>query len=130
MITATQPPIPEFAEKLKQAKKQKGLTQGQLAKRAGTDSQRGSRYEGSVLVPTTAILVKLADVLEVSLDFLLREAEDRAVDKIRDAALLDQLTQIESLPENDKRIIKGLLDAFIKKSKFEMLANGYILYHI
>ena len=124
MITATQPPIPEFAEKLKQARKQQGLTQGQLAKRAGTDSQRDSRYEGGVLVPTTAILVKLADVLEVSLAFLLHEAEDRAVDKIRDTALLDQLTQIESLPENNKRIVKGLLDAFIKKSKFEMLANG------
>ena len=75
-------------------------------------------------MPTTAILIKLADALDVSLDFLLREAEDRAVGKIRDTALLDQFTQIDSLPENDKQLVKGLLDAFIKKSKFEMLANG------
>ncbi len=124
MATTTQNHIPELAGKLKQARTQKGLTQGQLAKRAGTDSQRISKYERGVLVPTTTILVKLADALDVSLDFLLREAEGRAVGKIRDTALLDQFTQIDSLPENDKQLIKGLLDAFIKKSKFEMLAHG------
>jgi transcriptional regulator with XRE-family HTH domain len=124
MTPTTSTPISEFPEKLKQARNQKGLTQGQLAKRAGTDSQRISKYERGVLVPTTAILVKLADALDVSIDYLLREAEGRAVGKIRDTALLDQFSQIDSLPESDKQLVKGLLDAFIKKSKFEMLAHS------
>jgi transcriptional regulator with XRE-family HTH domain len=124
MTTSRPITILKLSGKLQQARKQKGFTQGQLAKRAGTDSQRISKYERGVLVPTTTILVKLADALDVSLDFLLREAENRAVGKIRDTALLDQFTQIDSLPENDKQLIKGLLDAFIKKSKFEMLAHG------
>ena len=111
-------------EKLKLARKQKGFTQRQLAKRTGSDSQRISKYERGVLVPTTAILIKLADALEVSLDYLLRDAEDRPVGKIRDTVLLDQFTQIDSLAENDKQLVKGLLDAFIKKSKFEMLAHS------
>lgn len=114
----------ELSEKLKQARKQKGLTQGQLAKRAGTDSQRISKYERGVLVPTTTILVKLADALDVSLDYLLREAQNRPVGKIRDTALLEQFSQIDSLPESDKQLVKGLLDAFIKKSKFEILAHS------
>lgn len=113
-----------FPEKLKLARKQKGFTQGQLAKRTGSDSQRISKYERGVLVPTTAILIKLADALEVNLDYLLRDPEDRAVGKIRDTVLLDQFTQIDSLAENDKQLVKGLLDAFIKKSKFEMLAHS------
>ncbi len=75
-------------------------------------------------MPTTAILVKIADALEVSLDYLVREAEDRAVGKVKDSALLDQFTQIDSLPESDKQLVKGLLDAFIKKSKFEILAHS------
>lgn len=123
-MTTTAKTIPGLHEKLKLARKQKGLTQGQLAKRAGTDSQRISKYERGVLVPTTAILVKLADALEVSLDYLLREAEDRSVGKIRDTVLLDQFTEIDSLPESDKVLVKGLLDAFIKKSKFEILAHS------
>jgi len=124
MATTTQTTIPELAKKLRQARRQKGLTQEQLAQRAGADSQRISKYERGVLVPTTVILVKLADALEVSLDFLLRETEDRAVGKIRDTVLLDQFTQIDILPEHDKQLVKGLLDAFIKKSKFEMLAHS------
>ena len=76
------------------------------------------------MVPTTPILVKLADALDVSLDYLLRDAEDKPIGKIKDAALLDQFTEIDSLVEDDKQLVKGLLDAFIKKSKFEMLAQN------
>jgi len=124
MSTKNQIISAKFPEKLKSARQQKGFTQGQLAQRVGSDSQRISKYERGVMVPTTAILIKLANALEVSLDYLLLDAEDRAVSKIQDAALLNQFTQIESLAENDKFLIKGLLDAFIKKSKFEMLANN------
>lgn len=114
----------KFPVKLKLARQQKGFTQGQVAQRVGSDSQRISKYERGVMVPTTAILIKLANALEVSLDYLLLDAEDRAVSKIQDTALLNQFTQIESLAENDKFLIKGLLDAFIKKSKFEILSNN------
>jgi transcriptional regulator with XRE-family HTH domain len=124
MSTKNQTISTKFSEKLKLARRQKGFTQGQLAQRVGSDSQRISKYERGVMVPTTAILIKLANALEVSLDYLWLGAEDRAVSKIQDAALLNQFTQIESLAGNDKFLIKGLLDAFIKKSKFEMLAHN------
>ncbi len=114
----------KFPERLRLARQQKGFTQGQLAQRVGSDSQRISKYERGVMVPTTPILVKLADALDVSLDYLLRDAEDKPIGKIRDAALLDQFTQIDSLAEDDKQLVKGLLDAFIKKNKFEMLAQN------
>ena len=114
----------KFPEKLRLARQQKGFTQGQLAQRVGSDSQRISKYERGVMVPTTAILVKLADALDVSLDYLLRDAEDRPIGKIRDATLLNQFAQIDSLADDDKQLVKGLLDAFIKKSKFEMLAHS------
>ncbi len=114
----------KFPEKLRLARQQKGFTQGQLAQRVGSDSQRISKYERGIMIPTTAILVKLADALNVSLDYLLRDAKDRPIGKIRDAILLDQFSQIDSLADDDKQLVKGLLDAFIKKSKFEMLAHS------
>lgn len=49
---------PELSEKLKQARKQKGLTQGQLAQKIGADIQRISKYERGVLIPTTGIYSK------------------------------------------------------------------------
>lgn len=39
-------------------------------------------------------------------------------------SLPDQFSQIDSLPENDQRFIEGFLNAFIKKSKFEILAHS------
>lgn len=124
MSTKNQNISANFSKKLKLARQQKGFTQGQLARRVGSDSQRISKYERGVMIPTTPILIKIANALEVSLDYLLLDAEDKAVSKIQDATLLSQFTQIESLAEEDKLLIKGLLDAFIKKSKFEMLAHS------
>jgi transcriptional regulator with XRE-family HTH domain len=39
--------FPELPDKLKQARSQKGLTQGQLSKKTGVDIQRLSKYDRS-----------------------------------------------------------------------------------
>lgn len=113
---------PDLAEKLKQARKQIGLTQGQLAKKIGADIQRISKYERGVLIPTTEIMVKLSDALDVSLDYLLKNGKNRVAGKIRDTELIDQFIQVDTLPEKDRHILKALLEAFIKKHRFEELA--------
>ena len=113
---------PDLAEKLKQARKQKGLTQRQLAKKIGADIQRISKYERGVLIPTTEIMVKLSDALDVSLDYLLKNCKNRVTGKIRDTELIDQFIQVDTLPEKDRHILKALLEAFIKKHRFEELA--------
>ena len=113
---------PELASKLKQARKQKGLTQGQLAQKIGADIQRISKYERAVLVPTTEIMVKLSDALDVSLDYLLKNGKNRVTGKVKDAELVDQFIQVDALPEEDRHILKALLEAFIKKHRFEELA--------
>lgn len=113
---------PELSEKLKQARKQKGLTQGQLAQKIGADIQRISKYERAVLIPTTEIMVKLSNALDVSLDYLLKNCKNRVTGKVKDSELIDQFIQIDSLPEKDRHILKALLEAFIKKHQFEELA--------
>ena len=113
---------PDLAKKLKQARKQKGLTQGQLAKKIGADIQRISKYERAVLIPTTEIMVKLSDALDVSLDYLLKNGKIRVAGKIRDTELIDQFIQVDTLPKKDRHILKALLEAFIKEHRFEELA--------
>lgn len=112
----------DFPEKLRSIRKQKGLTQGQLAKRIGADIQRVSKYERGVIIPTTEIMVKIADALEVSIDYLLRNGKNRVLGKIKDTELIDQFTQIDTLPDKDRLVLKALLEAFIKKHRFEELA--------
>lgn len=112
----------DFPEKLREARLRRGLTQGQLSKKVGADVQRISKYERGVLVPTTKLLVRLADALDVNLDYLLRGGEDRPGGEIRDPEPLERFTQIDALPEEDRDVLKTLLEAFIKKHRFEQLA--------
>ena len=69
-------------------------TQGQLAQKIGADIQRISKYERGVLTPTTEIMVKLSDILDVSLDYLLKNGKNRAACKISDTELIDQFIQV------------------------------------
>ncbi len=114
--------LPKLSEKLKQARKQKGLTQGQLAQKIGADIQRISKYERGILIPTTEIMIKLSNALDVSLDYLLKNDKNRVTGKVKDAELIDQFVQVDALPDPDRHMLKALLDAFIKKHQFEALA--------
>lgn len=114
--------LPKLSEKLKQARKQKGLTQGQLAQKIGADIQRISKYERGILIPTTEIMIKLSNALDVSLDYLLKNEKNQVTGKVKDAELIDQFVLVDALPDPDRHMLKALLDAFIKKHQFEALA--------
>jgi transcriptional regulator with XRE-family HTH domain len=113
---------PDFPVKLRKARKEKGLTQGQLAQKISVDLQRISKYERGVNVPTTDIVVRIADTLDVNLDYLLRNGKNRVLGKIKDNDLIDQFTQIDEMPDEDRKHLKALIEAFIKKHLFEQLA--------
>ncbi len=114
--------FPDLSEKLKLARKQKNLTQGQLAKKIGADVQRISKYERGILIPTTEMMIKLSTALDVSLDYLLKNDKNRVTGKVKDAELIDQFVQVDALPDQDRDMLKALLNAFIKKHQFEALA--------
>jgi transcriptional regulator with XRE-family HTH domain len=114
--------FPDLPAKLKQARSQKGLTQGQLSKKTGVDIQRLSKYERGVLVPTTEVIVKISEALGVSLDYLLKNGKNTVVGQIQDAQLLKHVIQVDALPYKDRQILKEILEAFIKKHRFEEVA--------
>jgi len=60
------------------------LTQGQLAQKIAADIQRISKYERGVLIPTTGIIVKLSNTLDVSLDYLLKNGKNRVTGKVKE----------------------------------------------
>jgi transcriptional regulator with XRE-family HTH domain len=113
---------PEFPEKLKKARIVKGLTQGQLARKIGADTQRVSKYERGVAAPTTALLVKLAEALDVTTDYLIRGGATSPASSIADPELLERFQHISDLPEQDQTVLISVIDAFIKKRRFESVA--------
>ena len=115
---------PDFPKKLKQLRQSKEWSQGQVAMKIGVDMQRISKYERGVLFPTTELALKLADLFEVSLDYMLRNEENMASNRIKNPDILKQLEAIDNLPEEKQKNVVALLEAFIKQQKLEELMHS------
>ena len=116
--------ISGLPDKLKKLRQGRGLSQGQLGNKLGVNVQLISKYERGVVCPPTNMVVKIASEFNVSLDYLLRDEANVAINKIKSRELLKHIEEIEQLPEEDQQVLTSLLDAFIKKYKFEQLARA------
>lgn len=114
----------DFPAKLRGLRKSQGWSQGRLAQKIGADLQRISKYERGVIWPTMELMVRIAKVFDVTVDFLIRDDTKAAVGKIKNQDLLNQLEQINDLPEEDQKAVVSFLDAFIKRRKFEELIHS------
>lgn len=59
-----------LSERLKQCRKEKGLTQGQVAIYCDITEKTYQNYELMTREPKLEILIKIADLFDVSLDYL------------------------------------------------------------
>ena len=59
--------------------------------------------------------IKLANVLNTTVRYLLGENEDKNV--LQDPAMLNRLNDINKLPLHDKEAILKIIDAFIRDAK-------------
>lgn len=69
--------MPGFPERLKQARKEKKLTQQDVAEHFGMAARSYRYWESGEREPSVANLVALADLLDVSLDWLTGRTDDR-----------------------------------------------------
>ena len=68
-----------LAERLKQCRKEKGFTQREVAIYCDITEKTYQNYELMTRDPKVEILLKIADVFEVSLDYLLGRTEKKQV---------------------------------------------------
>ncbi|MFU0801366.1 MAG: XRE family transcriptional regulator [Xylanivirga thermophila] len=103
-----------FIERLKQLREAKNLTQLRLAMELNVSQETISGYEIGKAVPPAEMLVKLADTLDTSVDYILGRTNIKST--LRASELSEQeaeiLTILRKQPE-DRRIfvfdlIKGL----------------------
>ena len=70
----------EFSENLKALRKEKGLTQTELAKRLGVNKSIICSYENQERLPSLNMLVKLSHIFNVSMEYLIGENKNKTVD--------------------------------------------------
>lgn len=115
----------EFGQRLKDLRRQKNLSQQQVADLMGMHFTNISRYERGLAKPNSTTLRKLAEILAVSSGYLIEGSiEDGARARFEDHELLLQFQKVQSLPEEDKITVKRLLDAFIFQRNVQGMVSG------
>lgn len=94
----------EFGERLRKLRKQKKLTQKQLASLIGVKNSIISFYEVGDRIPSPEILIKLSTVLGVTSDYLLGIEKNDSID-------------VSGLDDNDKMLVRSLVDTLRKKNR-------------
>lgn len=93
-------------------RKQKDLSQADLGKAVGTSGDIIGRYERDEVKPSIEVVIKIADALEVSIDYLVGKTT-LALDKVT----LKRIQEIQGLPDQDKTHLFALMDAFLRDAK-------------
>lgn len=101
-----------FGSSLTIIRKDRKVSQSDLAIKAGVHSNLIGRYEREEAVPSIEVAAKIADALNVSLDYLV----DKSVQQI-DQSILDKVLSIQQLPDEDKEHIMYSIDGLIQHAK-------------
>jgi transcriptional regulator with XRE-family HTH domain len=104
-----------LAKRLHDLRKQKGLSQPELGQLIGTSGAIIGRYERDEMTPSVEVAKKLADALEVTLDYLVA---NKALPKaLQDKAMMQRWQQVDSLNQHDKERILFVVDGLVRDAK-------------
>lgn len=92
----------DFGTRLKELRKQNGLTQQQLADRIGVTKSVVSFYELKERAPSPDVLVKLAYIFHISTDYLLGIERNMTVD-------------VSGLDDDDIKAVQLIIERLKKK---------------
>lgn len=70
-----------IGKQLAQLRARKGITQTELGERVGVSFQAVSKWERGETLPDVSVLITLADVLETTVDYILRGSQSHALFK-------------------------------------------------
>ncbi len=104
-------PASIFGERLVDLRKQRGLSQMELARRIGSTQRAISYYEVVAPFPPAEVLVQIAQALRVPTDELLglRRLKDGNGEDRKHLRLWRKFRKILDLPEKDQRAISRMI---------------------
>ena len=109
-----------FAAKILQLRRDRNLTQKELASIVGVHFSHMSRYERGISLPSIDVIRKLAQMFHVSADYLLFDDSQAMVRAdITDPELLRQFELLSRMHERERTAVKTILDALILKHRLE-----------
>lgn len=105
----------EFSDRLKDLRRQAGLTQVDVAEKLGISQPAYASWERGVKKPTQENLVKIAQILNVSVDYLVGNSEERS-DELDNIELLFRMNS-KGLTDGEKAVFRKELIEFMEERK-------------
>lgn len=113
-----------LGDRIKQLRQQRGWSQAQLSKKLNVHQKQISGYERGIHSPSIELLVRMAELFNVSLDYIAFDnREEKNIIPIADRELMQAVQQIDQLSAEDRATIKAVLNTFIVKNRFQRLAS-------
>jgi transcriptional regulator with XRE-family HTH domain len=100
-----------------------------LAAEVGISQRMVAYYEKQTAHPPTHLLAILAKALGVSSDQLLGIKEVKSNGRTRDNRLWRRFSQVEQLPQSQRKQIVQILDAFLDREKLKKAALSQLPSH-
>lgn len=103
----------DFSNKMTAVRKDKNLSREQLGQLINTSGAIIGRYERGDMKPSIDIATKIAEALEVSLDYLVGSSAMM----VKDKKMLYRLELLEKISNEDKNTILKVVDSFLKEAQ-------------
>ena len=99
-------------ERIIELRKKRGISQAELARQSGVHTNVLGRYERGEAKTYVDTAAKIAKVLNISLDYLVGNTDDEL-----DEQMLQRVSTISQLPEEEKEKILMVVDALLRDFK-------------
>lgn len=114
-----------IGEKITFLRKEKGMTQSQLAEKMNVTDKAVSKWERNLSCPDINTISKLADILEVSVEELLQaKRKENANTKIKDIA--DLILKAVAIAMGIGVVVLNIMNQIDTKSSFIMIGIAII----
>lgn len=113
-----------IGENIRSLREQKRLSQKEVAAAIDAAPTQYSRVENGKVMPSLSTLMKVAKVLDTSLDVLVNpnDGVTQEVD-IKDKSLFDKVKSIDTLPDEEKSAVLKVIELALSKMKFKEILN-------
>ncbi|NOT76434.1 MAG: helix-turn-helix transcriptional regulator [Cyclobacteriaceae bacterium] len=88
------------------------MSQDELAKHLGTKGPAIGRYERDEMKPSIEAAAKMAELLDISLDYLVGKT-----DVLLDSKITKRIMEIQKLSADEQKTVFSFLDAFLRDTK-------------
>jgi len=105
-----------FVQHLRDLRSDRKLTETRLAELLQVSPRVYSRWETSDVTPRFDTIVRIAEILEISLDEILGRKESQVPPKIRNHELNGLYRKADLLSDDDQKALLAVLDSLVKRS--------------